>query len=93
VRVTRWFAPSTVIGKGTDDVTHFERAALEERVFLTQDADFLGLSARLLSTGRHRAGEIYWPQGTYRIGQIVRKLKQYLETTTPEHRKDMVKFL
>lgn len=78
---------------GTSDVTHFERALGEGRVVLTQDADFLALSARILADGGHHSGVVYWPQGTYTIGQVVRKLKQYLETTTPESRRDMVKFL
>ena len=70
-----------------------ERAIQENRVFLTQDTDFLALSSQLLSEGKHHPGVIYWPQGTYTIGQIIRKLKQYLETTTPESRRDLVKFL
>jgi hypothetical protein len=36
---------------------------------------------------------VYWPQGAYSIGQVIRRLKRYLETTTPESRRDLVKFL
>ncbi len=79
--------------QGTEDLTRFERAVREDRVFLTQDTDFLALASELLSEGRHHPGVIYWPQGTCGIGQVIRKLKQYLETTTPESRRDLVKFL
>jgi hypothetical protein len=80
-------------GEGTDDLTHFESAVRENRVFLTQDTDFLALSSAMLSEGKHHPGVVYWPQGVYRIGQVIRKLKQYLETTTPDSRMDLVKFL
>jgi hypothetical protein len=53
----------------------------------------LALSSQLLSAGQHHAGLIYWPQGAYGIGQVIRKVKQYLGTTTPESRRDLVKFL
>lgn len=80
-------------GEGTEDVTHFERAVTENRVFLTQDTDFLVLSSGMLSKGKHHPGVVYWPQGVYGIGHVIRKLKQYLETTCPESRADLVKFL
>ena len=82
-----------IFPEGTSDDTHFERAIRDRRVLLSQDADFLALSARILADGGHHLGVVYWPQGVYTIGQVVRKLKQYLETTTPESRGDMVKFL
>ena len=50
--------------EGTEDLTHFERAVQENRVFLTQDTDFLALSSKMLSEGKHHPGVIYWPQGT-----------------------------
>lgn len=79
--------------EGTEDRTHFEAASQENRVLLTQDTDFLALSSSTLAEGRHHAGVIYWPQGTYRVGQVVRRLKQYLEITTSTSRRDLVKFL
>ena len=79
--------------EGTEDVTHFQRAVQESRVFLTQDTDFLALSSDLLSEEKHHPGVVYWPQGAHGIGQVIRRLKQYLETTTPESRADLVKFL
>ncbi len=79
--------------EGTNDDVHFERAIHEERVLLTQDTDFLGLSAKVLSEGKHHPGIVYWPRGVYRLGQVIQRLKQYLEATTPETRRDMVKFL
>lgn len=82
-----------VFPEGTSDESHFERAIGDRRVLLTQDSDFLALSARILAEGRHYPGVVYWPQGVYSIGQVIGRLKQYLETTTPESRGDMVKFL
>ena len=82
-----------VFSEGASDYTHFERASTERRVLLTQDSDFLALSAEVLSEGGHHPGIIYWPQGVYSIGQVIRKLKHYLETTTPQSRRDLVKFL
>ena len=82
-----------VFPEGTSDDTHFERAIRERRVLLTQDTDFLALSSAILSQGRHHPGVVYWPQGVYTIGRVVRQLNQYLETTTAESRRDMVKFL
>jgi hypothetical protein len=79
--------------EGTADVPHFERAAQEHRVFLTQDTDFLALASKKLAEGKHHPGVIYWPQGAYGVGHVIRRLKQYLETTTPDSRADLVKFL
>jgi len=79
--------------EGTSDDLHFERAIKEGRVLMTQDTDFLGLSAKVLAEGKHHPGIVYWPQGLYRLGQVIRRAKQYLESTTPETRRDMVKFL
>lgn len=79
--------------EGTRDEEQFEAAIRAERLFLTQDADFLALSVKILSQGRHHPGIVYWPQGTHSLGQVIRRLRQYLATTTSESRKDLVKFL
>jgi hypothetical protein len=60
---------------------------------MTQDTDFLALSAQALAEGREHPGVVYWPQATYSIGQVIRRLKQYLESTTEESRRNSVKFL
>ena len=78
---------------GTPDDVHFARAMQEERVVLTQDSDFLRLSARVLTDGGHHSGLAYWPQSVYSIGQVIRRLKQYIESTTDESRRDAVIFL
>ena len=78
---------------GTQDQIHFEKAVAEGRVLLTQDSDFLALSARFLAQGNHHPGLVYWPQNLYTIGQVVRRLTAYLKTTSPESRSDLVKFL
>jgi hypothetical protein len=36
---------------------------------------------------------IYWPQAAYSIGQVIRRLKQYLESSSEESRRNSVKFL
>jgi hypothetical protein len=78
---------------GTADEVHFDRAIADDRVVMTQDADFLALSARVLAGGRRHAGVIYWPQAAYSIGQVIRRLKQYLESSSEESRRNSVKFL
>ncbi len=78
---------------GTDDQAHLDSAVGEQRILLTQDADFLALSSRLLSDGGHHPGVIYWPQGKYGVGEVIRRLRQFLETTPPEGIRDLVKFL
>jgi predicted nuclease of predicted toxin-antitoxin system len=82
-----------ILPEGTADDQHFRVAMLEERLVLTQDSDFLALSAKVLEDGGRHPGVVYWPQGAYTIGQIIRKLKQYLETTSLESRESLVKFL
>ena len=66
-----------VFPEGTSDDTHFERAIRDRRVLLTQDTDFLVLSARILAAGARHPGIVFWPQGVYTIGQVVRRLTQY----------------
>ena len=82
-----------VFPAGTEDAVHLQRAVEEGRVMVTQDADFLSLSSQALAEGLHHPGVVYWPQGVYSIGEVIRRLKQYLETTTPATRTDRVKFL
>ena len=79
--------------ESTPEATHFDRAIVQGRILLSQDTDFLTLSTKTLSEGKHHPGVVYWPQGAYGIGQVIRRLKRYLETTTPESRRDLVKFL
>jgi len=81
------------LGEGSDDEDHFLRAIEEDRTILTQDADFLSLSAGILSRGEHHPGIVYWPQQTYSIGVLIRRLIAYLATSSPEGRRDLVKFL
>ena len=82
-----------VFSAGTSDDEHFSRAILEGRVLLTQDTDFLALSSKTLAGGDHHPGVVYWPQQVYSTGEVIRRVKQYLETTTAESRRDLVKFL
>ncbi len=82
-----------VFGEGVQDTIHFQRARADRRVLLTQDADFLRLSAQLLSEGGHHSGIVYWPQSTYSIGEVIRRLIRFLETTSEDSRQDLVRFL
>jgi hypothetical protein len=84
---------SDALGEGGDDDDHLFRAIGEDRRILTQDADFLSLSTEILSRGEHHPGIVYWPQQTYSIGVVIRRILAYLQTTSPEGRRDLVKFL
>ncbi len=55
--------------QGTADATHFERAAQENRVLISNDQDMQTIANRWLSQGRPFRGLILWPQEHYkRIG-------------------------
>jgi uncharacterized protein DUF5615 len=55
--------------QGTADAVHFERAAKEHRVLISNDQDMEAIANRWLAEGRSFRGLILWPQEHYkRIG-------------------------
>ena len=82
-----------LLGQGAADEAHLERAIAEGATLLTQDTDFLSLATKVLSEGKHHPGIVYWPQGKYGTGEVIRRLRQYFQTTSAASRRDMVKFL
>ena len=70
------------------DRDHLQLASKENRIIITQDADFL----RLHQVGVSHAGIIYVPQQTP-IGYIVRKLMTIHDLINPGEMKNRVEFL
>jgi len=50
----------------TADVVHFERAAREDRVLISNDQDMEVIANRWLADGRRFRGLILWPQEHYK---------------------------
>ena len=50
----------------TSDLVHFQRAAQEGRVLVSNDTDMLVLAEQWFAEGRPFAGLIWWPRGHYR---------------------------
>ena len=52
--------------QGTADAVHFEHAARENRVLISNDQDMEGIANRWLAEGRPFRGLILWPQEHYK---------------------------
>ena len=52
--------------QGTADAVHFERAAQENRVLISNDQDMEVIANRWLAGGRPFRGLVLWPQEHYR---------------------------
>jgi predicted nuclease of predicted toxin-antitoxin system len=52
--------------QGTADATHFEAAAKQNRVLISNDHDMEVIANRWLAEGRPFRGLILWPQGHYK---------------------------
>jgi hypothetical protein len=52
--------------EGTLDPVHFEHAAREGRVLVSNDEDMTALAERWFEEGRRFAGLIWWPRSHYR---------------------------
>lgn len=64
---------------GTADAVHFERAAKENRVLVSNDQDMEIIANRWLAEGRPFRGLILWPQEHYKrtsYGRLDLKLDQ-----------------
>lgn len=53
--------------QGTADTVHFERAANENRVLVSNDRDMEVIANRWLAQGRPFRGLILWPQEHYKL--------------------------
>jgi predicted nuclease of predicted toxin-antitoxin system len=70
------------------DAQQFAYALTAERVFFTEDRDFLALAY-----GTEHAGIAYCDQNTRTIGQIVRALELLWEVYEPEEMRNRVEFI
>ena len=64
--------------QGTADAVHFERAAKENRVLISNDRDMEAIASRWLAQGRLFRGLILWPQEHYKrigYGELVAKIE------------------
>ena len=62
-------------GEGTDDAKVLAEALRDNRIVLTNDADFLALAARYATRGEPFAPIFFWPQQSRRrVGEIVRRI-------------------
>ena len=61
----------------TKDLSHFERAALLERVLVSNDRDMLDLAYGWLEQGRRFGGLIWWHRHRYREMSPVDFLKEF----------------
>lgn len=68
--------------EGTADAVHFERAAKDGRVLISNDADMELIASRWLAQGRAFRGLVLWPQDHYRrmgYGELVAKIEALSE--------------
>jgi hypothetical protein len=75
----------------TDDEILLATATAENRVFLTNDTDFLRIHGAWMAAGRSHAGIVYWPQGRP-IGEAIRRIHQHLLQSAPDDTANVVKF-
>ena len=71
------------------DVEHARLARMQQRVIVTSDRDFLVLAGR----GTTHAGIVYYRQGRYAVGEVIRRLVRLWEQRTPEEMQNHVEFL
>jgi len=68
--------------EGTEDEVHFERAAKENRVLVTNDRRIEAIANRWLEAGRAFRGLILWPQQHYKrmgFSQLVAEIEALSE--------------
>ncbi len=72
---------------GRDDETQLAFAAQEQRVLYTFNVgDFCRMHSEYLQSGRSHAGIIVVPRQRYGVGEQLRRLLQWIETTPAEQR-------
>ncbi len=72
--------------EGTDDDVHFEYAAKDNRVFVTNDQPLKAIAYRWLREDRHFKGVVTWPQEHYKkmtVGYIVSEFERLAEEDEP----------
>jgi hypothetical protein len=74
---------------GKPDEAYLQAAALEKRVIVTHDADFLRLHAQ----GRHHAGMVYCPPQSCTLGEMIRLLTLIWELVPANDICNRVEFL
>jgi predicted nuclease of predicted toxin-antitoxin system len=68
--------------EGTRDEVHFERAAKENRVLITNDRRIEAMANRWLGEGRPFRGLILWPQRHYKrmsVGALIAQIEVLAE--------------
>jgi len=68
--------------QGTADVVHFERAAKDNRVLVSNDQDMEVIANHWLAAGRSFRGLILWPQEHYKqmgYGKLVAEIEALSE--------------
>ena len=74
---------------GAADSAHIEFALSENRVIVTNDADFL----RHAAAGTEHAGICYSPQGTYSVGELLQILLLVHGVYTAEEMRNHIEWL
>jgi predicted nuclease of predicted toxin-antitoxin system len=74
---------------GAEDEKHLEFCGIENRVAVTNDADFL----RLHSLGVFHRGIVYYHMESRSIGEILRSLILIHELLSPEEMRNSVEFI
>jgi hypothetical protein len=74
---------------GADDLAHVEFALAEERVIVTNDADFL----RLHQQGAEHRGIAYVPEQQRPVGELIRMLVLLHEVVTDEEMRMRIEFI
>jgi hypothetical protein len=72
--------------QGTEDPIHFEQAAAEGRVFVTNDQPSIGTAESWLRDGRPFQGVVTWHNKHYArmsIGKIVEKIEDLTQEDDP----------
>jgi len=75
--------------RSAPDEEHAGFARTQQRVIVSSDRDFLVLAHR----GIAHAGIIYYRQGRYATGEMIRRLVRLWEQRTPEEMQNHVEFL
>ncbi len=70
--------------EGTEDAIHFERAAKERRVMVSNDIDMKDLAERWFEEGRGFTGLIWWPKEHHRSMNVGDFLEAFEELARQE---------
>jgi hypothetical protein len=76
----------------TDDEVLLATAASEDRLLLTNDADFLRIHAEWMAAGRVHSEIVFWHQDRP-IGEAIRRIHQFALQTAANDAANLVKFV